>query len=129
MLPFHTDAFDSDFSDDPDRAETPAPESEFGSQPYDRATIETVWDYAEAITGNDPFLWRKDEYGAWIYRPDYGKRQSEFGWEICDLSAGRGAGGIAALRPMQWQNYIDQVAALTQSRMTADGLRNVRKLI
>jgi hypothetical protein len=96
---------------------------------YDRGLVDTVWDYAEAIEGNDPDLWRKDEFGAWLYRPDYGRRNSDFGWEICDLNAGRGSGGVAALRPMQWQNYLDQIAALTRSRVTADGLRNARKLL
>lgn len=126
--PFYTDPLDAGSPADDD-GESPAPESEFSSLAYDRAVIESVWDYAESVPGNDAALWRKDEFGAWIHRPDYGKRHSSFGWEICDVSAGRGSGGLAALRPMQWQNYIDQVAALTQSRVTADGLRNVRKLI
>ena len=127
MPPFYTDTANSEPPFD--SADSTAPESEFSSIGYERAVIESVWDYAESITGNDPALWRKDEFGAWIHRSDYGRRHSEFGWEICDLTAGRGSGGLAALRPMQWQNYVDQVAALTQSRMTADGLRNVRKLI
>ena len=42
--------------------------------------------------------------------------------------SGRGDGGFVALRPMQWQNYVDHVAAVTQCKITADGLRNVRKL-
>ncbi|MCB1063707.1 MAG: hypothetical protein KDN20_12390 [Verrucomicrobiae bacterium] len=109
------------------RARTP--ESDFSAQGYDRALIDSVWENGDRIAGNDPALWRKDQFGAWMHRLDYGKRHSEFGWEICDLSAGRGNGGLAALRPMQWQNYVDQVAALTRSRMTADGSRNVRKLV
>ena len=68
------------------------------------------------------------EFGAWIQRLDYGNRHSEFGWEICDTSLGRGEAGIVALRPLQWQNYVDHVAAVTQSKITADGLRNTRKL-
>ena len=95
---------------------------------YDREIISRVWQFASTVDGNDPELWRKDEFGAWIQRLDYGNRHSEFGWEICDTSLGRGESGIVALRPMQWQNYVDQVAAVTQSKITADGLRNVRKL-
>ena len=95
---------------------------------YDREIVARVWQFATPVDGNDPELWRKDEFGAWIQRLDYGNRHSEFGWEICDTSLGRGDGGIVALRPMQWQNYVDHVAAVTQSKMTADGLRNVRKL-
>ncbi len=112
-----------------DASEEPVLTSDFSTQGYDRELIESVWENGDRIAGNDPDLWRKDQFGAWMNRLDYGRRHSEFGWEICDLSGGRGSGGLAALRPMQWQNYVDQVAALTRSRMTADGLRNVRKLV
>ncbi len=44
------------------------------------------------------------------------------------LASAAGRRGIVALRPMQWQNYVDHVAAVTQSKITADGLRNVRRL-
>ncbi|MCB1076525.1 MAG: hypothetical protein KDM63_10405 [Verrucomicrobiae bacterium] len=103
--------------------------SDFSHQGYERTVIDSVWEYGDAIPGNDPALWRKDQFGAWMHRLDFGQRHSEYGWEICDLGPGRGAAGLAALRPMQWQNYLDQVAALTRSRITADGLRNVRKLV
>ena len=96
---------------------------------YEREIVARVWKFATVVGGNDPELWRKDEFGAWIQRLEYGNRHSEFGWEICDTSLGRGDGGLAALRPMQWQNYVDQVAAVTQSKITADGLRNARKLL
>jgi len=105
------------------------PESDWHSQAYDRDLINRVWRFAAKIDGNDPELWRKDEFGAWIHKLDYGRRHSEFGWEICDTSFGTGIAGIVALRPMQWQNYVDHVAATTQSKITADGLRNIRKLL
>jgi hypothetical protein len=94
---------------------------------FDREVVDRVWQHAEIVAGNDPELWRKDELGAWLYRLDYATRTT-FGWEIFDASLGRGDGGVAALRPLQWQNYLDQMAAETQSRVTADGLRNVRRL-
>lgn len=103
--------------------------SDFSDPGYEPSVIATVWENGDVIPGNDRDLWRKDQFGAWIHRLDYGKRHSEFGWEICDLAAGRGPGGLAALRPMHWQNYIDQVAALTRHRVTAEGLRNVRRLV
>ena len=104
-------------------------QTEFNSDStgYDRDLINSVWECAEEVAGNDPELWRKDEFGAWIYRMDYGRRNSEFGWEVCDVNTG-GNSDLLALRPMQWQNYIDQVAAVTQSRVTAHGLRNGRTL-
>lgn len=107
----------------------PAPrQSDWHARGYDREVVERVWSFGTKVSGNDPELWRKDEFGAWMHKLNYRKRASEFGWEICDNAIG-GAHGIAALRPMQWQNYVDQVAATTQSRVTADGLRNARRLL
>ena len=37
--------------------------------------------------------------------------------------------GVAALRPMQWQNHLDFLVASRSSIMTADGLRNARRLL
>ena len=71
---------------------------------------------------------RKDEFGAWLNRLDYGNRHSSFGWEIAG-SPTSSSTGLASLRPMHWQNYLDQVAAGTRIRITADGLRNTRQLI
>jgi hypothetical protein len=40
------------------------------------------------------------------------------------------AAGVANLRPMQWQNYLDfMVADRMRSSVTADGLRNARRLV
>ncbi len=96
---------------------------------YDREVIDRVWRQAGEIAGNDSALWRKDECGAWIYRLDYGRRHSDFGWEIHDPTVGlRGGGAVLSLRPLHWQNYLDRQATQTQSRVTADGLRNTRQL-
>jgi len=105
------------------------PETEWGFSGYDREVVARVWARAEVVPGNDEELWRKDECGAWIYRLDYGQRRSSFGWEVFDASLGRAGEGVAALRPLQWQNYLDALAAETQSRVTADGLRNTRRLL
>lgn len=87
-----------------------APEAAYGPihRGYERELIQSVWEFAEIIPGNDPEIWRKDEFGDWIYRFDYGRRSSEFGWEIFDPGVGRHAQGVYAMRPMQWQSYIRQ---------------------
>lgn len=81
---------------------------DLSSRGYERELIQSVWEFAEAVSGNDPEIWRKDEFGEWIYRFDYGRRSSEFGWEIFDPGVGRHAQGVYAMRPMQWQSYIRQ---------------------
>lgn len=96
---------------------------------YDREVVERVWSLAQTVANNDPALWRKDESGAWIHRQAYRNRHSEFGWEIANISFSSRA-GVAALRPMQWQNYVDfMVASRASSAVTADGLKNVRRLL
>jgi hypothetical protein len=79
---------------------------------YDREVIASVWECAETVPGTDSVIWRKDEYGAWIHRADYGRRTSEFGWEIFDPGVGRHCQGVYAMRPMQWQSYISQYSTL-----------------
>lgn len=97
---------------------------------YSREVIEQAWQLAQIIPGNDPAVWRKDELGAWLHRQEYRNRHSEFGWEIADGGYRMRKLGLASLRPMQWQNHVDfLVAARNQAVVTADGLRNARRLI
>lgn len=98
---------------------------------WDREVVDRVWSFAARVAGNDGALWRKDEWGAWIHRLDYGRRHSEFGWEIHDPAASlSGTGnGIDSLRPLHWRNQLDSLASQTQARVTADGPRNVRRLL
>ena len=115
--------------DSQDATGAPPNESRWSFRGYEREIVDRVWSFAIPVDGNDSELWRKDEFGAWIYRLDYGNRRSDFGWEIGDSSRGGREASLLSLRPIQWQNYIDLVAANTQCRVTADGLRNIRRLI
>lgn len=96
---------------------------------YDGSIVEQVWQSAQSIPGNDRAVWRKDASGAWIHRLAYRNRHSDFGWEIGDCAYTLRAFGLAALRPMQWQNHLDFLVASRGSFVTADGLRNARKLL
>jgi len=96
---------------------------------YDREVVDRVWATSQTVPGNDPALWRKDEFGAWMHRLEYGRRHSEFGWEIYDPAPGLNGSSLSVLRPLQWLNYLDLLASATQSRITADGLRNTRRLL
>jgi hypothetical protein len=93
---------------------------------YDREVVDYAWNLAQKVPGNDCDLWRKDEHGAWINRQEYANRKSQFGWEIFDpTEAGKGY-GLASLRPMQWQNYLEAMAFGDGLRVTAEGLHNRR---
>jgi hypothetical protein len=97
---------------------------------YDLEVIRRVWTLAQTIPGNDPEVWRKDEFGAWIHRADYRNRHSDYGWEVADYGFSRRNAGLASLRPMHWQNHLDfMIAARNQAVITADGLRNARRLL
>lgn len=78
---------------------------------YEKEIVERIWEFAEPVPGNDSSLWRKDEYGNWIYRLDYGRRESEFGWEIFDPAPGRKGKGVYAMRPLHWESYVRQFEA------------------
>lgn len=108
----------------------PTTETAEDSSPYPREVVEQVWQLAQTVPGNDPAIWRKDERGAWLHRLAYRDRNSEFGWEIADLGYRMRNLGLASLRPMQWQNHVDfLVSARHQAVITADGLRNARRLV
>jgi len=97
---------------------------------FDREVVERVWLLAQAIVGNDPAVWRKDEHGAWMHRQDYRNRRSQFGWEIADHGFFLRRSGVASLRAIQWENFVDfMVVARMNAVVTADGLNNIRKLI
>jgi hypothetical protein len=104
-------------------------EALLSSQTYPPEMVEQVWQLAQVVPGNDPAVWRKDEFGAWIHRQNYRHRHSEFGWEITDCGFRLRRTGLAALRPMQWQNQVDYLVSSRQhAAVSADGLRNARQL-
>ncbi len=106
-----------------------APQTDWDYPAYDRTVIDHVWSLAQEVSGNDAGLWRKDEFGAWMHRLEYGNRRSQFGWEIYDPNISGSSFGLRTLRPMQWQNYQDQIAFVESPKISADGLRNARRLL
>lgn len=44
--------------------EEPVPECEADIGAYPREVVEQVWQLAQSVPGNDPAVWRKDEFGA-----------------------------------------------------------------
>ncbi len=73
---------------------------------YEREVIENVWQNAEIVPGTDPALWRRDEFGESVYRLDYGRRDSRYGWEVYDPGIGRRNEGVYAMRPVHWASYL-----------------------
>lgn len=48
---------------------------------------------------------RKDDMGNWIHRDHYGKRDSDYGWEIDHIypSSLGGHDGLSNVRPLHWR--------------------------
>ena len=66
--------------------------------------IEIAWDNAHKIRGENPDVYRKDDYGNIIYKPSYGM-QSNMGWEV-DHSFPKSKGGTDCprnLQAVQWE--------------------------
>jgi len=73
--------------------------------PFDASIINTVWQKATAVAGQDPNVYRKDPCGAWIQRNAYGTT-GKYGWEI-DHEKPIAHGGtdiLSNLQPLHWEN-------------------------
>lgn len=74
---------------------------------FDPATVDAVWALAAIVPGSDPAKRRKDVYGAWIERDQYGVCvEGGTGWEIDHVRAvlNGGSDNLNNLQPLQWQN-------------------------
>src|SRR5438309_9262964 len=97
---------------------------------YSNDTMWMIWSKSEISGGNDPVFWRKDEFGAWIFRGHYENRSSEYGWVIDyikPLSEG-GTDNISNLRPMHWENTIRKTDGNIECHITSSGVHNEKPI-
>ena len=89
--------------------------------------IQQVWEKGKVASNNNPNIYRKDECGAWINRAAYGKRDSQYGWEIDHINP-NGGDDLSNLRPLQWENNLDKSDKKRLTCVvTAEGTNNVKK--
>lgn len=77
---------------------------------YDTALLNQIWQKASPLPNSDADMWRKDDYGRMIKYTDYGKRDSEYGWEVDHIQrvADGGLDILSNLRPLNWQSNVDR---------------------
>ena len=94
---------------------------------YSDDTIQKVWEKGTAVSPNDPNVWRKDQCKAWIGRPHYGNRRSQYGWEIDHIKPESEGGGDepSNLRPLQWKNSASKQAERLSCVVISSGSNNV----
>ncbi len=73
---------------------------------FSKETIHSVWGKGEIVANFNANRFRKDQYGTWIRRLDYGKENSRLGWGIDHITPESEGGGdeLSNLRPLQWRN-------------------------
>lgn len=87
-------------------------------------TVQKVWEKGTIVSSDQRAVWRKDECGAWVKRPEYGNRDSQYGWEIDHISP-TGGDDLSNLRPLQWKNNLDKSEGRLKCNVTAQGTDNM----
>ena len=73
---------------------------------FSEETIQSVWGKGEIVAEFNANRFRKDQYGAWIRRLDYGGENSRLGWGITHITpeSEGGEDELSNLRPLQGRN-------------------------
>ena len=81
--------------------------------------IDGAWQHARVMPDADPSVWRQDACGAWMRRDHFGRKDSEFGWRIENISGG-GSDAPENLRPIHCRNHYDAANRKPHCAVRAD---------
>ncbi|HUX91493.1 MAG TPA: hypothetical protein VMV48_12490 [Gallionellaceae bacterium] len=86
---------------------------------YSEELIQQVWAKGRGSGEIDTDVWREDECGAWISRMDYGRTDTDFGWQIVNVTPGA-PDTLENLRPFHHHNGYDVANKKARRHVTAD---------
>lgn len=93
---------------------------------------EFAWQLAAIIPGLDPDRFRMDYAGAYIIKEHYGRRDSNFGWEIDHIKPLEKNGPYELWNyvPLQWENNVQKDAnfPIWQTRVVFSNHSNIECL-
>jgi len=96
--------------------------------PFD--LINQIWEKARIIPNFDPAMYRKDRFGAWIKKGDYGMEDVKLslGWSIvtCIDEATAIDAESETLIPLHWQNASLYLQGYKHGVITASGIFNIK---
>ena len=95
---------------------------------FTEQTIQRVWEKAKFVNDdNEKKGFRKDQCNAWINRGQYGNRNSDWGWEIDNITpeSQGGSDELSNLRPLHWENNVSKSGGRLSCAVTSDGTKNI----
>lgn len=84
--------------------------SDVNGNPFVSESVKKVWEKGRIIPTFSKDLWRWDICGNVIFWPEYGNRQSSFGWEIDHIIPVEkgGTDDLINLQPLQWNCNVEK---------------------
>lgn len=80
--------------------------TDINGKAFGDTTVGEVWERGRPIDRFDQNVWRYDRCGKPMKFSDYGKTDSEHGWEVDHIKpvANGGTDDLSNLQPLQWDN-------------------------
>jgi 5-methylcytosine-specific restriction endonuclease McrA len=77
---------------------------------FSQQTIDAVWNKGFTDLQYNSNIYRKDAYGTWMKKDEYGDVSAKYGWEIDHIKPISKGGGdeLSNLQPLYWKTNRDK---------------------